>query len=140
MILRFACGALGSFVLSDAVPSPYSWDVGSGQGAYFPHQPADSLFIGGREGTLAVPSLDLWRHEAPDGHWQRPLVRGRLETGREPAYVRQLDHLIAVARGQEAPVAPARDATRTLAVTLAVARAAREGRPVEVDEMYRPGV
>jgi predicted dehydrogenase len=39
--MRFQSGAVGSMVLSDAVPSPWAWDLESGQAPYFPYTPAD---------------------------------------------------------------------------------------------------
>ena len=73
--MRFESGALGTYLLSDAVPSPYFWDTASGQALYFPGQPepVDSYVIGGRSGSLAIPSLDLWAHE-PGGDWRDPIT------------------------------------------------------------------
>ncbi len=70
--LRFDNGALGSFLLSDAVASPYSWEVTSGQALYFPHHAGDCYQFGGRKATLAVPSMTLWSHEDASQHWQDP--------------------------------------------------------------------
>lgn len=133
--LRFENGALGTFLLSDAVPSPYTWEISSGQALYFPHQPQNCYFVAGRKGTLAVPSMDLWRHDQPDGHWQDPLTRHHVTLDGSRAYQNQLDHFLAVIAGDEAPIVDARDATMTLAATLAVAGAARDDRTIRVDEM-----
>jgi len=46
---------------------------------------------------------------------------------RDDPLARQLDHFIAVARGEAAPLVTARSALETLRVTLAVDRAARTG-------------
>ncbi|MDB5846361.1 MAG: hypothetical protein JWP29_113, partial [Rhodoferax sp.] len=51
----------------------------------------------------------------------------------------QLDNFIQVARREAAPVVSGREAMKTLAVVLAVDRAAREGRPVDVAEMFTAG-
>jgi predicted dehydrogenase len=134
VLLRFESGALGTFLLSDAVPSPYFWDTASGQALYFPSRPEDSYVIGGSRATLAVPSLDLWAHP-PGGDWRDELEVTRLTTESSRCYANQLDNFVGVIRGEEAPVVPARDAAMTLAVTLAVERAALEGRPVAVAEM-----
>jgi len=135
VVMQFRSGALGTFLLSDAVPSPYFWETASGQALYFPAQPANAFVIGGRNATLAVPAMDLWRHEG-DGDWRDPLVRRHLAPERASCYVRQLDNLVAVIRGLAEPVVTGRDGAMTLAVTLAIERAARERRPVSVDEMF----
>jgi predicted dehydrogenase len=132
--LRFESGALGTFLLSDAVPSPYFWDTASGQALYFPGQPEDSYVIGGRRGSLAIPSLDLWAH-APGGDWRDPITRRRLAVESSRCYANQLEHFVAVIRGEQEPFVTARDATMTLAVTLAIDESAARGRPVRVAEM-----
>ena len=130
--LRFESGVLGTFVVSDAVVSPWSWDFTSAQALYFPHQPGAYLFFGGRKASLSVSDMYLWRHTKPDGHWQDPLVREHRPLDRSRAYVNQLDHFLAVLAGDEKPVATARDGMMSLAATLAIAAAAREGRTVSV--------
>jgi predicted dehydrogenase len=134
VVMRFENGALGTFLLSDSVPSPYFWDTASSQALYFPAQPEDSYVIGGSRGSLAIPSLDLWAHD-PGGDWRDPIRRHRLPVERSSCYANQLDHFIAVIRGEVAPVVTGRDATMTVAATLAIDRAAAEGRSVRLAEM-----
>lgn len=136
VVMRFESGAVGTFLISDAVPSPHAWDIASGQALYFPHQPEDCYFIGGRKATLAVPTMNLWRHEQEAGHWQQPLVRKHMPMERSLTYVNQLEHFIDVIRKKAEPLVSARDGTMTLAAILAVELAAREGRSVSLAEMY----
>ena len=135
VIMRFASGALASFVLSDVVPSPFTYDVVSNQALYFHHEQENCYYIGGRKGTLAIPTMHLWGHESADGDWRERSVRRGLQPVYSSAYVNQLEHFIAVGRREAAPVVSGREAMKTLAVVLAVDRAAREGRPVDVAEM-----
>ena len=131
--LRFRNGALGTFLLSDAVPSPYSWEVTSGQALYFPHRPGDCYVIGGRSGSLALPSVTLWRHDDPDAAWQDPIEPDRVALDGNPAYRNQLDHFLDVIDGAAPPLVSADDGMKTLAATLAVERAASEGTTVHLE-------
>ena len=133
--MRFANGALGSFVISDAVPSPYTWEFTSGHALYFPSQPGDHLWFGGRAGSLAVPSLTRWAHTDIDQSWHDPIIAAAQAKDAPSPYVGQLKHFMAVIRGQADPLIDADDAMRTLAVTLAVERSGRDGRPVTMAEM-----
>jgi predicted dehydrogenase len=133
--LRFENGAVGTFLISDAVVSPYTWDIASGQALYFPHQPEDCYYFGGRKASLALPSMNLWRHAKGDEHWQHPLLRQHVALDGSRTYRNQLDHFLAVVSGAEDPVITARDGMMTLAATLAVATAAREDRTVTVEEL-----
>jgi predicted dehydrogenase len=130
--LRFTSGVLGTFIISDAVVSPWSWEFTSAQALYFPHQPGAYLFFGGRKGSLSVSDMYLWRHTRPDGHWQHPLVREHRPLDGARAYVNQLDHFLAVIARTAQPLVSARDGMMTLAATLAVAAAAREGKTISV--------
>lgn len=130
--MRFASGVLGTFVISDAVVSPWSWEFTSGQALYFPHQPGAYLFFGGRKASLSVSDMYLWRHASPAGHWQHPLVREHRPLEASKAYVNQLDHFLAVVAREVEPLVTARDGMMTLAATLAIAAAAREYRSIAV--------
>lgn len=135
VLMRFTSGALGTFTLSDAVPSPYCWDTAACQALYLAHQPGDCFFIGGQNGTLSVPSMDLWRNEN-DGDWRHPLVRKHLAHDHASCYVRQLDNFLAVTRGEAAPLVTGADATWTLATVEAIALAAAGGKPVTVADVH----
>ena len=133
--MRFENGALGSFVLSDAVASPYTWEITSGQALYFPHQPEDCYHFGGRTASLAVPSMNIWRHDGQGKNWQDPFIRQHMPLDGSRTYQNQMEHFLNVITGAEPPVINARDAMITLAATLAVDKAAREDRTVSVGEM-----
>ncbi len=132
--MRFESGALGSYLLTDASPSPFFWEIAAEQSLTFPHQAADCYTVFGRKASLAVPSVDLWYHDG-DGDWRDPLVRSRLTADVASCYEAQLANLVGVSRGVAEPVVSGRDGALTLAATLAVARAIAEGRSVDVAEM-----
>lgn len=132
--MRFASGAVGTYLLTDASPSPYFWEIAAEQSLTFPHQAEDCYVVFGRTASLAVPGLDLWEHEA-EGDWRDPLVRRRLSAPVESCYLAQLENLIAVVCGTAEPVVSGREGALTLAATLAVARAIAEDRPVDVAEL-----
>jgi predicted dehydrogenase len=132
--MRFTSGALGSYLLTDASPSPFFWEIAAEQSLTFPHQAADCYTVFGRKASLAVPSLELWRHDG-DGDWRDPLGRSRLPAEGASCYEAQLANLVGVVRGTAEPVVSGREGALTLAATLAVARAVAEGRSVDVAEL-----
>lgn len=131
LTIRFANGALGTLAMSDSVPSPFIWDVASGQALYLAHQPADCFHLGGTKGTLAVPSMNLWSH-VDDGDWRDPLARVHMSPGQGDCYVRQLDHFAQVLAGRERPLVTCLEAARTVAVVLAAEESIRLGTTVQV--------
>jgi predicted dehydrogenase len=123
---------LGTFVISDAAVSPWAWEYSSGQALYHPSQPGPYLFLAGRRGALSVSDMYLWRHKNEGEHWQHPLVREHRPGERSLTYVNQLDHFCAVIARKAKPLISARDGTMTLAATLAVTRASKDGVAVQV--------
>lgn len=125
--LRFANGALGTFLLSDAAASPRSWEQTTGEDQSYDWHPGEDCYvIAGGRGSLEVPTMRLRTH-AGECSWR---ARLEVEVVSVPAAVplrRQLTHFCAMIRQGEVPHVSARDAAKTLQVTLAVAEAARTG-------------
>lgn len=138
VIMKFTNGALGTFLLSDAVPSPYVWDMGAKQALYLAHEPGDCYIIGGDKGTLAVPTLNVWTHEN-DGDWRHPLQRTHRGRMQHDCYMAQVDNLVAVVRDGATPVVDGLDALRTLATVEAISIAASTGAAVEVAPLMKGG-
>jgi len=133
LTLRFAGGALGTVTVSDAVAAPWSWELASGESAQYParrHEPC--YFFSGTAGSLALPEMDFWSYKGGKTGWHAPLSSERIAVAGEDPQVRQLRHFIRVARGEEAPRVGGADATRTLAVVLAMHEAARSGAAVRL--------
>lgn len=128
--IRFTSGALGTLLMSDVAVSPYNWDTAAGQALYFPHQPENAYFFSGTSAALALPMMDLWRHETEDGHWQEPLLKRHVTLDGSRAYENQLSHFIDVIANGAKPLVSARDGMMTLATIEAIARSAREKLPV----------
>ncbi len=130
--LRFAGGALGSIALSDAAVGPHSWEQTIGEDPrYDRHEGIDTCVIAGERGSLALPTMRLRTYDGgEEPSWWAPLRTERLALQPEDPLARQLRHFCAVVRGEAEPLVTARDAARTLAATLAVSQAAREGRTV----------
>jgi predicted dehydrogenase len=131
VLLRFRNGALGTFILSDAVEAPWGWEQCAGENAaWYPQQPVDCYTLGGTAGSLTLPSLELWWNQSGGGRGD-PMLRRRLQVVPQDPHVRQWQHFAAVVKGTERPKVTALDATRTLAAALAVFRSAETLVPVE---------
>lgn len=137
--IRFVNGALGTFIISDNCVSPWAWEYTSGQALYHPTQPGPCLFLAGRKAALSVSDMYLWKHANADNHWQHPLIREYRGIASYPTYRRQLEHFVDVIARKARPLISARDGMATLAATLAVDRAGREGRTVTLTEMLEEG-
>jgi len=133
LLLRFDSGVLATVTLSDTAVSPWSWELTAAESTSFdfPTTGQDCYFLAGTRGALAVPSLRLWRQDsAPD--WCAPLPMEARGVATADPIQRQLAHFAEVVRGRAKPLITARDATHTLAATLAVSEAAASGQEVRL--------
>jgi predicted dehydrogenase len=128
--LRFANGALGTFLLSDTAATARSWEQTSGENSSYASYPDEDCYvIAGVSGSLAVPSMRL-KVYAGERSWWKPFETSLVAVQRIDPLSRQLEHFCAVVRGEATPLVSARDALQTLRVTLAIDESARSRRPV----------
>ncbi|MCX7250241.1 MAG: Gfo/Idh/MocA family oxidoreductase [Burkholderiales bacterium] len=128
-VLRFANGAIGTLVLSDATASPWCWDFCAGEQGQYPRQAVQSHFIAGTQGSLSLPDLALWNYRG-ERSWHAELSREQTMVHLADPYARQLEHFAGVIEGRESSLCSALDGLRTLQATLAVHEAAVSGQAV----------
>ena len=130
--LRFADGALGTFMLSDAAGSARSWEQTSQENTSYAHYPdEDCYLISGTRGSLAVPTMRLKVYTGERSWWE-PFHEDVIEVKRADPLARQLEHFCSVIHGETEPLVTGRDGVQTLRVTLAIHEAARTGGPVDL--------
>jgi predicted dehydrogenase len=136
MNLRFANGALGTFMLSDTAASARSWEQTSQENkAYASYDDEDCYVISGTRGSLSVPTMRLKTYARDeDRSWMKPFDIGSVDMLREDPLARQIDHLCDVVQGKAEPLVTARDGLSNLRVTEAIAQAAHTGLLVEISQ------
>jgi predicted dehydrogenase len=136
MTFEMACGALGAAVVSDATPSPWSYELTSGENPDFFKTDNNCYHYLGSKGSLSFPTMNLWSyaHGSAKGWWE-PLMKRTESVPYFSPYSAQLEHFCKVIRGEEEPIINAKDALMTLATTLAILESSETGHPVRPGEM-----
>lgn len=129
-VLRFASGALGTFLITDQGASPWAWELATGENAALPRTGENPMRFIGTDAALEFPNLVLWQSGTELANWQQPLARAAIDSLFEDAYIKQIEHFIQVIAGQARPVVDAADGLRSLAATLAIFESAQTGRRV----------
>jgi len=131
--LRFASGALGTFMLSDTAACARSWEQTSQENKAYPsYADEDCYVIAGTSGSLSVPTMRLKTYGRPeDRSWWKPFDTGTAQTTREDPLARQMEHFGEVIRAGVRPVVSARDGLQNLRITEAIVQAARSGSIVD---------
>lgn len=133
--LRFANGALGTFMLSDTAACPRSWEQTSQENkAYATCDDEDCYVIAGTNGSLSIPTMRLKTYPRPeDRSWWKPFEVGVVGLVRGDPIQHQMEHFGQVVRGEAEPLVSLRDGLQNLRITEAIAQAARDGTVVELD-------
>jgi predicted dehydrogenase len=133
--LRFANGALGTFLLSDTAGSPKSWEQTSRENkSYASYPDEDCYVVVGTFGSLEIPTMRLKTYgNKEDRSWWKPFQESVVEVDRADPLERQLEHFCAVIRGEAKPLVTVRDALQNLRVTEAIVAAARCGSIVSTE-------
>jgi predicted dehydrogenase len=133
--LRFANGALGTFMLSDTAASACSWEQTSQENKSYPSYPdEDCYLIVGTDGSLAVPTMRLKTYGSKEKRsWWTPFKTEVARVERADPLERQLAHFCAVIRGEAKPRVTVWDGLANLRVTEAIAEAARSGQIVAIN-------
>lgn len=134
IILSFANGALGTFILSDAAASSKSWEMTTGENAAYPHFPAENCYhLAGTMGSLDFPSMRTRTYAGQaERSWWAPFREARLEVSDADPLATQLDHFVDVVRRTAAPRVSAADAYANMRVLDAITRSAQSGRRVHL--------
>ena len=129
IILRFASGALGTFMLSDTAASDRSWEHTSGEDPRYAKAhagDADCYVVAGTHGSLAIPTMRIARYPDPARRsWHEALARSIAPLDVVDPLARQMAHFLDVVRGDAKPLVTARDGVQNLRVVAAIGEAAR---------------
>ncbi|MEQ8481979.1 MAG: Gfo/Idh/MocA family oxidoreductase [Hoeflea sp.] len=131
ILMQFENGALGAFTLSDTVVAPWSWELTARENAAYPATGQSCYTIGGDRGSMELPSGGIWRHTT-ERSWMTPISVEYHPAGSDDPLVAQILQFARVIRGEEPPLAPAREGLRTLEVIDAIKRAAESGEAVDL--------
>ena len=60
VVLGFDTGMVATITFSDATPTPWGFEAGTGESPYIPKTNQSSMFIACTNGGLEFPTLKLW--------------------------------------------------------------------------------
>jgi predicted dehydrogenase len=132
--LCFENGALGTFLLSDTAASAKSWEQTSQENEAYPTYPdEDAYVVMGTQGSLAVPTMRVKRYpRTEDRSWFKPFQSETILLQRTDPLAAQIEHFVAVIRGDADPLVTGRDGLQNLRVTDAILEAAKTGATVKI--------
>ncbi|KAF4465632.1 quinate utilization oxidoreductase [Fusarium albosuccineum] len=133
LTLRFKSGAVGSFIVSDNLPSPYNFESGTGENPLIPKSGQDFYRIFGTEGSLSVPDMTAWSYTGIKKSWYQELVQQKIPVPDGIPFELQLSHFVRVIRGQETPNCTPEAGLAALVVCQAIKEALEGNKTVDID-------
>jgi predicted dehydrogenase len=136
MTIRFKSGSVGTFVLSDAVASPYNWEAATGENPTIPKTGQSVYTILGTKGSLSLPELRIWKYQEGQESWLNVM---QVDDGLKelvddvPPFSRQLKHLVDVHRGVAEPNCSGSEGSRNLLVLEGMVESMKTGHPVDLE-------
>ena len=134
ILLMFASGAIGTFILSDTAGSAQSWEQTARENPdYASYQDEDCYHITGTDGSLSVPTLRIRHFPDKAGRsWYKPMQYAVAEPACKDPLEQQLNHFCAVLLGDAEPLVTVRDGLQNVMVTEAIVKASQSGQTVRV--------
>ena len=132
LTLRFKSRIVGSFILSDNLPSPYNFEAGTGENPLIPKTGQDFYRVFGSEACLSIPDMTVWSYKGTTKSWLSELSQEHVAVEEGVPFELQLGHFVKVIRGQEAPSCTAQAGLAALIVCQAIKDAIQSNSTVEV--------
>lgn len=144
IMLQFASGVVGTFLLSDNVASPFSWESGTGDPKIYAKAdvPVDCYRFFGTKGTLSLPDGVFWSYpskrvgvsEGVEIGWHMRMNHETLMFEAHDPYKQQAEHLVQLVSSVEEPLCSGSDGLAAVKVCEAVIEALNrdDGQPVDI--------
>ncbi|PQE29322.1 quinate utilization oxidoreductase protein [Rutstroemia sp. NJR-2017a WRK4] len=147
VILRFETGVVGTFLLSDAVPSPWNFEAGTGENPNIPKVgqedgPGGFYRILGTNGSVSVPDMARFSYEDGKGEsaWNDVLKREEIQVNEKIVpFDEQIESLVQVVKEGKEPVCSGEEGLSAMIVCEAVRRSMKYGETVRIDGLHIAG-
>ena len=120
VVLGFETGMVATITFSDATPTPWGFEAGTGESPYIPKTNQSSMFIACTNGGLEFPTLKLWSGAS---NWNEKPIMEHQNISEAVPLIRQLEHFSDVIREKATPIVDAKSARETLSVILQIEQA-----------------
>lgn len=130
-LLAFKSGMIATISVSDAIVSPWNWEMTSGENPDFPLEDSFCCLVGGTHGSLTIPSLEV-KTNAKERSWRNPIVSNKIAFEAAKPLPAQINNFCDVIRGRAEPRVSGLDGLQTLRVVSAVKEASKTGQKISL--------
>lgn len=116
-IFKFKNEIIGSLLISDNTPSPFSYEKTMNENSSFPSINVDYLKIFGDKGSISFPSLTIYPYEG-SGDWLSLFSTSSIEPNLmcEDPLKLEMDHFLKIIEGKDTPLINIDDALKNMII------------------------
>ena len=130
--LIFKSGALCTLSVSDAIVSPWSYELTAGENPAYPITNQSAYYIGGTKGSLQFPNLKHWYNKKERSWWREIFHKDESTRSSRYTLVNQIDHLSDVVNGKAKPKINGNDGLVSLKIFDAILKSSKTGRKIKL--------
>tara|TARA_B100000575_G_scaffold143837_1_gene114816 strand:+ start:363 stop:1397 length:1035 start_codon:yes stop_codon:yes gene_type:complete len=130
--LIFKSGALCTLNISDAIVSPWSYELTSGENPVYPKTNQSSYMIGGSNGSLQFPNLKYWFYKKERSWWNKIMMKSDKSKKDDNTLVNQINHFVDVVVKKTKPKVSGNDGLVSLKIFAAIIKSAKTGKKVRI--------
>ena len=131
VILNFENSVVANMSVSDSIVSPWSWETTSNENSEFPNTNQSCYLIGGSNGSLSIPDLNIWQHDKiPD--WTKPINKEKIKFEYNNPLVEQIVHFNKVIEKKSKPLVSGIEGMKSLKVIEAIEKSSILKKPVDI--------
>ena len=130
--LFFKSGTLCTLNVSDAIVSPWSYELTAGENPAYPITDQSSYFIGGTKGSLQFPNLKLWYYKKERSWWNN-IYNNKIKVQKSnKTLINQIDHFSKVVMKKEKPKVTGKDGLNSLIIFDAINKSSKSGKKIKI--------
>ena len=137
-LLCFESGAIATISVADTIVAPWSWELTARENPAYPATNESCYLIGGTRGSLSVPDLRIWSHEAEPDWWTPISAKSLVAEAGDPLSVQAM-HFADVIRGRCPPIVSGLEGLRSLQIVEAIKQAAETGETLHIEPLNAGG-
>ena len=130
--LIFSSGVLCTLNISDAIVSPWSYELTAGENPVYPLTDQSAYFIGGTKSSIQFPNLKNWYYDGKKSWWNKIKVLNFKNKKIGDTLVNQINHFSEVVSKKIKPKVNGEDGLNSLKVYDAIIKSSKLGKKIRI--------
>lgn len=132
ILLESSEGFTVSYFVSDGIPSPWSYELTTGENVNFAQNDDNSYYFMGTKGSITFPEFKIYTYSNNAQGWYHTLNKERVSVLENDPIKEELLHFIDVLKGETNPLVTGEDALNTMKVIWGIKQSMEEKSIIQI--------